>query len=272
MTAREIAGVLGGASRSGRWWRCRCPVHDSRGPTLALRDAERGLVVHCHAGCDRDGIIAELRGRGLITGHHDDARPPPLVVCGDDSADLGLRRALARRIWNAAKYARGSPVARYLTGRNITIPLPPSLRWAPSLRHPSGIYLPAMVARVENVDGELIAVHRTFLLPDGSGKAKVEPQKAMLGRAAGGAVRLTPAAETLLIGEGIENCLAAMQATELPAWAALSTSGMVALLLPAIVRHVIIVADNDVVDEGLNLGSDCCSEMSGLLQSRDRCG
>jgi hypothetical protein len=39
MTAAEIAATLGGACRSGAWWRCRCPVHGSRGATLALRDA-----------------------------------------------------------------------------------------------------------------------------------------------------------------------------------------------------------------------------------------
>jgi hypothetical protein len=54
-----------------------------------------------------------------------------------------------------------------------------------------------MVAKVVNVDGELIGLHRTFLRPDGSVKADIELQKAMLGRVAGGAVRLGPAAERL---------------------------------------------------------------------------
>jgi putative DNA primase/helicase len=58
-------------------------------------------------------------------------------------------------------------------------------------------------------------------------------------------VRLAPAAETLLIGEGIETALAAMQATAQPAWAGLSTSGMVALRLPPIVCTVVILADHD---------------------------
>src|SRR5262249_22433096 len=65
-------------------------------------------------------------------------------------------------------------------------------------------------------------------------------------------VRLARAGETLLIGEGIETCLAAMQATELPAWAALSTSGMMALQLPPEVPHVVILADNDDNGAGLH--------------------
>jgi len=101
-----------------------------------------------------------------------------------------------------------------------------------------------MVARVDSLDGELIGVHRTWIErgPDGMWWRR---DRAMLGCAAGGAVRLAPAAETLLIAEGIETCLAPMQATGQPTWAALSTSGMIALELPPIVREVVILADHD---------------------------
>jgi phage/plasmid primase-like uncharacterized protein len=58
-------------------------------------------------------------------------------------------------------------------------------------------------------------------------------------------VRLGTSAEVLMIGEGIETCLAAMQATGLPAWAALSTSGLRALQLPSEVQEVIVLADGD---------------------------
>jgi hypothetical protein len=67
MTAAErIAKALGGAYRSGIWWRSQCPVHGSRSGTLALLDGEGGLVVHCHAGCNHQDILAELRRRGLL--------------------------------------------------------------------------------------------------------------------------------------------------------------------------------------------------------------
>jgi hypothetical protein len=103
-----------------------------------------------------------------------------------------------------------------------------------------------MVALVtRGTDGQAVAVHRTFLAPDGSGKAPVDPQKMMLGPCRGGAVRLAPAAEHLLVGEGIETCLAAMQATGLLVWAALSTSGLRTLDLPPEVREVTILADGD---------------------------
>jgi putative DNA primase/helicase len=151
---------------------------------------------------------------------------------------------VARRIWDAAHDARRSPVATYLAGRGITVDPPPSLRWAPALHRPDGTNGPAMIARIDSIDGELIGIARTWLVHDAAG-SWCRRDRAMLGRATGGAVRFASAAETLLIGEGIETCLAAMQATAMPAWAALSTSGMVTLTLPTIVRTVIILADHD---------------------------
>ena len=91
-----------------------------------------------------------------------------------------------------------------------------------------------MVALVtRGADDMPLAIHRTFLAHDGGGKAPVDPQKMMLGPCRGGAVRLGRSGDVLMIGEGIETCLAAMQATGHPAWAALSTSGLRALDLPA---------------------------------------
>jgi hypothetical protein len=107
-----------------------------------------------------------------------------------------------------------------------------------------------MVARIDAPDGELIGIHRTWLNRDAAGIWR-RRNRAMLGRAAGGAVRLAaPASETLVVGEGVETCLAGMQAAAMPAWAALSTSGMVGLILPAAVRNVLILVDRDASGAG----------------------
>ena len=58
-------------------------------------------------------------------------------------------------------------------------------------------------------------------------------------------MRLAPAGDVLMVGEGIETSLAAMHARGHPAWAALSTSGLMALDLPQDVRDVIVLADGD---------------------------
>ena len=48
-----------------------------------------------------------------------------------------------------------------------------------------------------------------------------------------------------MVGEGIETCLSAMQATHLPAWSALSAPGLRRLNLPDEIRQVTILADGD---------------------------
>jgi hypothetical protein len=71
MTAATIAAALGDGRRSGQWWPCVCPAHESRtgrSRTLVLRDGDRGSVVHCHSGRSRDDIIAELRRLRLLAG------------------------------------------------------------------------------------------------------------------------------------------------------------------------------------------------------------
>jgi putative DNA primase/helicase len=77
----------------------------------------------------------------------------------------------------------------------------------------------------------------------------------MLGPCRGGVVRLADPSDMLMVGEGIETCLAAMQVTGHPAWAALSTSGMRSLDLPKGVGNVIVLADGD--DAGEAAAHDC---------------
>jgi len=157
---------------------------------------------------------------------------------------------MALAIWQSATPAPGTPVAAYLASRGIHLPPSDALRFHAGLRHPSGRFWPAMVGLVTNgIDGAPIAVHRTFLARDGGGKAPVDSPKMMLGPCRGGAVRLGELGEVLMIGEGIETCLAAMQASGHPAWAALSTSGLRALDLPKDVRDVIVLADGDEAGE-----------------------
>jgi hypothetical protein len=113
-----------------------------------------------------------------------------------------------------------------------------------------------MVALVtRGVDGSPAAIHRTFLSRDRIGKAPVDPPKMKLGPCRGGAVRLAEVGEELMVGEGIETCLAAMQATGHPAWAALSTLGLQSLDLPAEVRDVTVLADGD--DPGEAAAKQC---------------
>jgi putative DNA primase/helicase len=173
-----------------------------------------------------------------------------------DSSEIGEPRAtpttreidtlgFIRSILNESRPAANTVVKTYLESRGIKI-LSPVLRLAERLRHvPSDSWFPAMVAPIVDVHGQLVGLHRTFLALDGSSKAAVKPTKMMLGRCSGGSVRLADASPEFGVSEGIESGLAAMQETGIPIWAALSTSGLRALVLPKSIKKVIIFADAD---------------------------
>jgi putative DNA primase/helicase len=220
----------------------------------------------CHAAGDAIALAAHVEGLDvrrreeflraveLVNGEP----PPNGTVDPQRTAELARRREQAQRaraeqeaeqraherrnrewamhIWHETQPADGTLVASYLRARGITISPPPTLRFHPSLPHrASGTAWPAMVGIV-TLDRTILGVHRTWLTRDGSGKASIEEPKMTLGPISGGAVRLGPATEKLMVTEGIENALSVMQA-------------MQALELPEEVREVIICADGDAGGE-----------------------
>lgn len=113
---------------------------------------------------------------------------------------------------------------------------------------------------------EITGLHRTFLAPDGSGKAPVAKAKMMYGSCKGGAIRLSPGAsglspgeaarrgvaEPLILGEGIETTLtAAVAQPTYRAWAAGSLSLMRAFEWPACASAVILLKENDLSPEAV---------------------
>jgi hypothetical protein len=167
------------------------------------------------------------------------------------------RTATALRIWKETVPAEGTAVMSYLRSRAIDLaPLPTTLRFHPALRHgPSGGTWPAMVTVVTDTNDRPVAIHRTYIRHDGRGKAPVEPDKMTLGPISGNAIHLAAAAAVLLVGEGIETCLSAMQATGRPAWSAISAVGLRKLNLPPAVCEVIILADGDDAGEAAALAA-----------------
>jgi phage/plasmid primase-like uncharacterized protein len=259
MKAESIAKHLGGR-KIGDGWMARCPAHEDRDPSLSIRDSDDSKVlVHCHAGCDQRRVVSALRSLGLWQ-HHDQIqlwRPAPGATNKTQLDDAESKRAkVALAIWQSATPADGTLVKTYLLSRGLHILPPSTLRFHAGLKHPCGEIWPAMVALVtRGIDDTPIAIHRTFIARDGAGKAPVDPQKMMLGSCRGGAVRLGAEGAVLMVGEGIETCLSARQATGYPASAALSTSGLRGLYLPEAVRDVIILADGD--DSGEAAARDC---------------
>ena len=150
-----------------------------------------------------------------------------------------------------------TPAATYLAGRALAVPDQTDLLFHPDLTHwETKTGYPALLGQVRDRSGEVIGLHRTYLVQDANEvrKAPVSKPKMMLGRVAGGAVRLAPIASDgrVALCEGIETGLAVMTACpDLPVWATLSTSGMEQLDLPPAAQRVLILADHDVSGAGL---------------------
>lgn len=247
--ARSITSALGG-KWYGRYGLCRCPVHGDRKPSLSISDGADGrLLAKCFVGCSFPDIAAALRGLGLVEGGGAYVAPDPGSIAQREAlerAETAKRAAQAERTWQEAQPIGGSLAEVYLRVRGIVGPLPASLRFHPACWHQSAKRFPAMVARLEGADG--FAVHRTYLKPDGLGKADVDPPKAMLGAVAGGAVRLTGAQNGLAVAEGIETALSlscGLLSAPAAIWAALSAAGMAALRLPPAPSRLIIASDGD---------------------------
>ena len=172
------------------------------------------------------------------------ASEPPLAPKGDDDR---RNLDLARRLWREAIRAADSPVETYLRGRNLTLPAGAPVKFHPSCpRGPER--LPAMLALMTTAgSNEPVGVHRTFIQPNGSGKADGNA-KMMLGRAVGAVVRLSPDDDVTLglgIAEGIETSLAILGIGWAPVWACLSTGTM--RTFPALpgIEALSIFADHD---------------------------
>ena len=274
MSAADIAHALGEARREGHGWRCRCPLHQGR--SLTLRDGDGGrLLAWCFGGCDSRDVLIELRRCGLLGGHTSDyERPSPRTSQREDVA----RTARALAIWHEARPAVGTIVESYLRSRRILLDAWPSvLRFHPACPRPRDEAgnlrppLPAMMAMVELAQRGPVAVHATYLRPDGRGKADIpkKQQKASFGPIKGGAVRLgiPRAGEWLAVGEGIETTLSVAAACAMPGWAALSAGGIRSLVLSREATHVIICADHDAS----GVGERAARESAARFLAEGRC-
>jgi putative DNA primase/helicase len=210
--AETIARALG-LRRAGREFTGRCPSCGyASGFSVAERDSV--LLLCCHAGgCLQSELWGALQRAGLVTRNgrrvtvertqsasqcramRAHKRSLPSGKAASPFKDERKNQAAAAAIWRRSRPADGTCVEAYLRkARGYTGPLPRTLRFAWG-KHPSdpGRQHPMMVAAVL-YGSSIVAVHRTFLRQDGSGKeAKLDPDKMTLGPCKGGAVPLPPA-------------------------------------------------------------------------------
>ncbi|SHO65834.1 Toprim domain-containing protein [Pseudoxanthobacter soli DSM 19599] len=170
----------------------------------------------------------------------------------EERADALARQAAADGavgVWRGAAPA-GTMVARYLAGRGIDMPVPPTVRELACCHHAeTRTWHPAMCALVQDgVTRAPLGIHLTYLNETATGvvKAAVKPAKRMRGATFGGHVRLGPVPPdgVLVVAEGIETALSVTVASGLTCWAALSL-GNLGAALPEGAHAVILAVDMD---------------------------
>ena len=221
--AADIAKILRGKPE-GAGYLCRCPVRShgkGRGdlrPSLGVSDGDRGLIVHCFAGCDPREVLAALRKLAP------DASPlrAPATPAGCDPPRRAVKTTtdLALRLWRAAIDVAGTPAETYLRSRSLPASPPKTIRFLRSYRYDETRRFPCLVAAVQAPSRDIVAVQLTFLHYSGRRKAEVEHPRRAIGPLGDALLRLAPVAEHLGLAEGFETAWAAsLLENGAPVWA-----------------------------------------------------
>lgn len=245
----SLAVLINGldARKSGDQWVARCPApgHEDKKPSFAFTVKGERLLLHCRSpNCAWSDIVEGLSDRGLWPVEIDEeAQPPPQAQAVPQGLPPELIAFDAKLVC-----ARGTRVERYLAARGIALGDLTDIMMHPRALHgPTGTTWPAMVAAIRDCNGQLRSLHRTFLTHGVEGaKAPIDPVRMVWSRVPvkGCAIHLAPAAEAMLIAEGIETTASAMALFGLGGWAAIG-SNLRHVILPDLVRDVVIAADND---------------------------
>jgi len=205
-------------------------------------------------------------------------------------ADADRRRKSAKAMFLNATEIKGTPAETYLRGRAID---PARIgAWSGSLRYTPALEIwerrpgekksvcvgkaPAMLAAIIGPDGEMLAVHRTYLQCHADGRVTKAPivdrhgkpaAKKSYGTYAGGCIRLfkpivegkrapalaqAPAGSKVAISEGIEDGLSyAMLERDRYVLVAVSLGNLGCLWLPDTIDDVLILGQNDVEPDAI---------------------
>lgn len=215
----------------GNYAMARCPAHADREPSLSLRQGDRGILVHCFAGCSNEDVLRELRQIDPVRDSpHPDYRP-------------GVGDYLVIRLWEQGSPIEGSLAERYLLQRRVPTDLQ-DIRFHPRCPHkpkPWTEFKPALLVAVR--EGlKLVAVQRIFIDPETGHRT----EKVMLGRPGQGAWRpdLRGASE-LAIAEGMEDAAGFTRQRGVVAWASLGAERLHLLSIPNHVRKILIAEDDN---------------------------
>lgn len=257
-----IAPCVEKLTRQGREYKACCPFHNEKTPSFTIAPDKH--FYHCFAcGAHGDALswlvkfcglsfveaVARLRGdTSAPIGKIRRAVPAPLDE-KEEARRIERKIAAAKKIWGEAVSPYKTLVEYYLTSRGLSgVMIPPMIRFHPAVWNAEvSKTMPAMIGCVVK-GNQIVGIHRTYLLPDGSGKAQVRAAKKMLGVCRGGHVRLDNHGTRLALAEGIETALTIKKSCpDLPVWAALSLGNMDAPV-PKGVNELILCIDQDEKD------------------------
>jgi hypothetical protein len=272
MSAQKLAAALGGQVAGPNTVLAPGPGHSQHDRSLAVKldpRAPDGFVTFSHAGDDwrlcRDHVRALLRlppwqpgdeRRRQVPKEHIDKWDLSAMAVDADEEQLELdddqlaRVAYARRIWHEAGDPHGTLAEKYLKDqRRLELPETLSLRIlryhsrCPWRNEETGAtdYAPALLAPFRGIDdGHVTAIQRIALNADGTKRGR-----RMLGIVRRAAIQfddIGPPAE-LVVGEGVETCMAARQLGLGPVWALGSVGAISFLPLVGKVRQLIILGE-----------------------------
>lgn len=179
--------------------------------------------------------------------------PEPQSPASQPARDNG---EAARALFRAGQAVSRTPAATYLSGRGLSHAIGmPALRYLPLCNHrlekqPTR-QLPAMLAAVTDLSGRITGLSRTWLAPDGRGKADLAEPRRSLGALHGNGVRFPGTVPDILVaGEGLETVLSVHRMMPaIPHVAALSAAHLAALNLPTGLRRLYVARDADAEGE-----------------------
>jgi putative DNA primase/helicase len=282
---RAIARALGGEV-SGRRVLAPGPQHSPKDRSLCVSLAPAtpsGFLVHSFAGDDpiqcKDYVRARLGLPAWQPGEEQEHRIHPSRFRDFDRVTINreterrprteddiVRSERAKKLWNEGRDPRGTTAQQYLRARALD--LPDDLAGAVLRFHPRCPWrnedvgkterIPVLLAAFRSIDDhDIAAVHRIRLdQPPRWPKA----DRRMLGIVHRAAVKFDPAATTLMIGEGVETCMAARQCMatgdieRTPVWA-LGSVGAISFfpVLDGIKRLIILGETGEASAEAVRL-------------------
>lgn len=234
----RLTGPESGRGAAGNWTDAAVP--DAYGDLLDVIGASIGRS-------DFRAIAAEARRFLALP----DPDPPDGIDLHRKPAPTRSREA-ARRLVAISRPIRGTIAEIYLRNRGIT-----ALHDLGSLHFHPGCYyrprgsrvtqaLPAMIASVTDLADVVTGAHRTWLAPDGAGKAAVETPRRAMGDLLGNGVRFGRSGAVMAAGEGIETVLSVRSGLpQMPMIAALSAAHLAAIQFPPGLHRLYVVRDRD---------------------------